>query len=1086
MPLKVRQFIPAYWYIFIILSSIPQTLISQKVSTSTIIEILNKTEHSIGSGNYKEAIIYGAEALSIFQSSENKLDTLIAKAHHLVGNALWYIGDLDQAEQHHRNALEIRLAVLGLNHPDVAASYNAFGNIHQKRGEYDAALTYYVKELKIKLESYGKVHPEIALTYNNFGVTYSYKGDYQKAVEFHQKAYKIWLASVGNEHPDIAKSHNNLGEVFALIGDYEKAIEHLQKSIEIWHAALGSDHPDVVNALINTGVVHSFKGDYKKELEYYNKALDILLKTFGENHSQVAIIYDNLGATYFTNGDYGKALEYHQKALVIQSTVLGVEHPSVINTFINIGGVYGELGDYDKALEYNHKALDLLQKKVGVDHPAFARAYNNIGFNYQNKGEPNKALKYHSKALEEKKRRFGDHHTSVATSYSNLGSTFKETGNYEKALDYHSKALKIRTELLGKSHSKVATSFNFIGSIYEEIKDYKKAIEFYEQSLTVRRNVFEDYHPEVANSYNNIAHIYLLQKDYKTALSYGAKAIKVLDKMRSRFSSKRTKQVHLSENFEIFENAIWTSMEVANSNTNSDELNEAFIYNEKAKSNLLIEAIRTSQATKFSGIPDSMLRKEYDLGIDIAHYEKKKFGEQQKGKSKNDSLLRTYDSKLFDFKREYDDLINLFEKSYPNYFKLKYNTDVVSVKEVQEMLQSGQAVVEYFTGENAIYVFVITSNDFQVIPIAKDFSLEDLVTKLRQGIYTYHLSRLRSDQLFNDYADSLTLASHQIYQYIFAPILEKVSLPEQLIIVPDGVLGYVPFELLIKELPEKNSLFGTHEYLLKDHLISYSYSATLLKEMRQRQHSKTKYGFLAFAPHFKNEELHADKAKNINQMRNGLGRLEHNIPEVENLQATMGGHVFIGVDATIDNFCKVAPDYKIVHLATHGKANDKSGDFAYLAFSVKGDSIENGLFYNRDLYNLQLNSEMVVLSACETGIGELQRGEGIISLARGFSYAGAKSIVTSMWGINDKKTKELMESFYVYIKAGLTKDAALRLAKLDFIDKYSHDAHPFYWAGFVPIGDMGAIDFTVKSHFVWMYILGVFFLIFLFYFFSRR
>ena len=162
--------------------------------------------------------------------------------------------------------------------------------------------------------------------------------------------------------------------------------------------------------------------------------------------------------------------------------------------------------------------------------------------------------------------------------------------------------------------------------------------------------------------------------------------------------------------------------------------------------------------------------------------------------------------------------------------------------------------------------------------------------------------------------------------------------------------------------------------------------------------------------------------------------------------------------ATKETFEKIVGDYRIVHLATHGKANDKIGDYCFLAFTEQKDSLQNELLYVRDIYNLSLNADLVVLSACETGIGELKRGEGVISLARAFAYSGAKSLITTLWSVNDKSTMQIMEGFYRQLKKGASKDAALWKAKQVYLEKSKHEqAHPFFWSAFIPIGDMQAV-----------------------------
>jgi CHAT domain-containing protein len=257
--------------------------------------------------------------------------------------------------------------------------------------------------------------------------------------------------------------------------------------------------------------------------------------------------------------------------------------------------------------------------------------------------------------------------------------------------------------------------------------------------------------------------------------------------------------------------------------------------------------------------------------------------------------------------------------------------------------------------------------------------------------------------------------------------------------------------------PEKAIRFRDHAYLLREHSISYSFSATLLREMMQKKHQTipTK-PLLAYAPFFDGDTTSLAKIFTDDvTMRRNLTPLSNSGEEAYRIAKSMGGEAIVGKEATEQKFIETVSSARIIHLATHGQADDKSGDYSFLAFAPLKDSLENELLYVRDLYNLTLNADLVVLSACETGIGKLQRGEGIISLARAFAYAGSKSIVTSLWSVNDAKTKDLMLLFYNNLKKGKSKDAALREAKLSFINKNAQpNANPFFWAGFIGIGDM--------------------------------
>ena len=303
-----------------------------------------------------------------------------------------------------------------------------------------------------------------------------------------------------------------------------------------------------------------------------------------------------------------------------------------------------------------------------------------------------------------------------------------------------------------------------------------------------------------------------------------------------------------------------------------------------------------------------------------------------------------------------------------------------------------------------------------------------------------------------------------LYEKLVAPVRGELS--NELIIVPDGVLGYVPFEALLSKSPGRMGVFTSYPYLLNDYRISYCYSATLLKEMREKQHrSKPKKSVLATAPFFRGnaQALHPrSEFWAINEVkRDSLQALDASGEEVAFVSRLWNGTSIFGSFASLDTFRQLAGHYRILHLSTHGKADDRAGDFAYLAFGVPGKADGFEKLYARDLYNLELNADLVVLSACETGIGKLRIGEGIIGLTRGFAFAGAKSLVTSLWKVNDAETRDLLEGFHTHLKNGLPKDRALQQAKIDFMAQHRKNGgaywHPFYWAGFIAMGDMSVI-----------------------------
>ncbi|HHH49502.1 MAG TPA: CHAT domain-containing protein, partial [Saprospiraceae bacterium] len=228
---------------------------------------------------------------------------------------------------------------------------------------------------------------------------------------------------------------------------------------------------------------------------------------------------------------------------------------------------------------------------------------------------------------------------------------------------------------------------------------------------------------------------------------------------------------------------------------------------------------------------------------------------------------------------------------------------------------------------------------------------------------------------------------------------------------------------------------------------------------------------IAFAPEFKAK----DERLNLVFRQEFLSSLKYNRKEIKGISKWIKADLLTNEDATKENFLKLSPMYKIIHLATHGQANNKRGEYSFLAFSAANDSIE--LLHASDLYNIDLPAELIVLSACETGVGELKRGEGILSLARGFSFAGVKSILTTLWKVSDKKAASFMDFFYKNISEGLQKDEALRKAKIAYMANCSkREAAPFYWASYIAMGDMDAIELfpePEESFLLWYILSGL-------------
>ncbi|MCB0688243.1 MAG: CHAT domain-containing protein [Saprospiraceae bacterium] len=398
---------------------------------------------------------------------------------------------------------------------------------------------------------------------------------------------------------------------------------------------------------------------------------------------------------------------------------------------------------------------------------------------------------------------------------------------------------------------------------------------------------------------------------------------------------------------------------------------------------------------------------------------------------------------IFQKKELFNRVLRDIRQNYSKYYELRYENPIPSVPEIQQtLLDTSQTLVEYFVGSN-INIFILNRDRFDVIQVPRYTDFEILLDTIIPLIRRF---RSESTAKLKQNSEAYAAAAYRLYQYLIAPLEDLIK--RQLIVVPDDRLGYLPFDALLTAKVDSVMNFREHPYLIRRHSISYNFSASILAEMSQGSSDGYSNQYVGFAPEFDGMESQ------------GLHKLLFNEQEIEKASDLLNGEIFVGKEATKNNFLRVQREYGVIHLDTHGKVNVGDDDFSFLAFSKGSASQEEDyLLYLKEIYNLQMQARMVILSACETGTGHLFRGEGISSIARGFSYAGARSLVATRWSVNDKTTSQLVETFLNEIKQGRQKDLALRSAILNYIDRQnSFYAHPFFWSSFMLMGDSEVLE----------------------------
>ncbi len=881
------------------------------------------------------------------------------------------------------------------------------------------------------------------------------------ALEILEDVLKKIQSDPTNKTKEVGKIYYHIASCKLDLAAYNEAKILLDEALQIFQSR-DTVSLEIADTYMLLGIYYDYMADYDKALAYYDLTKSMYLKLFPPNNYRFGYLYNNIGICIYFKGDIERALAFFNKSLAVTVEAFGNNHVEVSKELNNISFCYSSTKKIAPSKKVLDIAMEIVNKNKFIDSPRGANSFHSLALVYFYSEEYDKALSHFQTAYKIRKKHLPEQHDEIASSYFMMASIYVKMGKLDQAKDYFLKAQNIYIDIFGEKHPETASVYTQLASI--ELKNTnldaaKENINFalsildYDGNIPIQKE--DKFDLNILEALDLQAKIYfkLWENtndiiDLKKANRAYQDLIFLLNNFRKGFKEDLSKEILAGDFFHIFDGAIETSFALFENTQQEKYLHDAFRNCEYSTSFVLLEGRKNIGAKKLAAIPDSLLQKEKDLKFDITELEKQKRYEEQREKIDQNKII-TLAGQIFDLKEQLYQLIKVFENKYPRYYKFKYDISIVDIKQVQKQtLDHDQVLVEYFIGENNIFTFIISKDSFLVKKIEKPFPLEKWVTTLKNNIIQFQYPF----NLENDYHEELVNSAEALYWEIVNPIEKHFK--ERLIIIPVGVLAEIPFECFIKKTGSASFKYKEHHYLSEDYAISYCYSATLLNEMIQNRKPNAIDNTIAFAPSF--EQF--GQSSNLRDLF--LLPLDFNEPEVEEIANIMGAKKVVGAAATKASFMEHFPHFNIIHFATHAQADQTNSEFSFLAFSGIKDTIENELLFVKDLYNLELSSEMITLSACQTGYGENRKGEGIISLARGFSFSGTCNINTSLWNVNDAQTASLMKLFYKNIRRGLTKDKALQIAKKQLkTQQYNNlNAHPFYWTAMISIGDMRTMN----------------------------
>ncbi len=952
------------------------------------------------------------------------------------------------------------------------------------------------------------------------------QGKYNEAIAYTLIGRKKANIEFGEMDSTYAKFTASLAELYRITGRYEEAKTHMNEALAIFEKIFGKNHHKYINTLNTKAILYKNWGRYTQAELLYLETLKIAEKVLGKSHIDYKVYLENLSLVYQEMGRFEQAESIMLQTLKISSEKLGKYHTNYAASLHNLASLYRMMGYLEQAESITLESLKIRAKILGKNHPIYASSLNSLAVIYYYMGKYKQAEPLFQECLKIRANTIGNAHPRYVMTLNNLAKLYQIIGYYQHAEALQLKVLEILTTSVGKGHPDYATALHNLAQTYQGLASYKQAEFYFQEALLVRKKSLGLSHPLCSNTYISLANLNVKMGQYQQARQYAHQVIHDMS-YNDYWPRMNTKWVNQLKSYDYLSNLHLLEIEKAlaclfeiesierNPNTKKRQLllanlamhllkrsrneyindkdklrllaeshnwmlrsldvldlnkdfQQAFANVEFHKSVLLMEATKAVKAYQLGDLPDTLVAKERLFQMNQAELQAQLLKKRPvREKDSLRTLLNELNLQINSFKKQ-------VEKEYPKYTKQKYQNYTPTVPEIQYGLDNDQAIVEYVLGDSMIYAFYIDKGHTQTIklPIRID-TLNNRVKALHQTLsdFTFPHKSKQSLQTYQTYSKN----AYWCYEQLLKPILNgKVDI-KHLIIIPDGALGHLPFEsFLIKKAPSSKVSYSDLDYLISDYRISYHYSGSLWNENKNEPKRQNNGQIIAMAGHYDTQPDSASMELRLpahRRLRSGLNTLPAAKLEVEALAQEFKG--FFGLDtlATERIFKEKADQFSIIHLAMHGILNKKFPTLSSLVFTEDQDSMENNILQAYEISKLNLNADLVVLSACQTGYGKFEKGNGVASLARSFMYAGVPSLVVSLWLVDDLVTSKIMKYFYLNLASGMNKAEALRQAKLTYI-KNAHGslAHPAYWSSFIQIGNSKPVKIERKYAYTPWYI----------------
>lgn len=865
--------------------------------------------------------------------------------------------------------------------------------------------------------------------------------------------------------------YHKMGVCHYSLDQYKNALSYWRDTaLQIRLTCLGRQNKETANSFYAVAMAYRYLGDRKNEGKYVKQALEILESLPAKEVLSLAYNYLQAGSLFDDLEDYGQAIYYYEHAERLYAGIPDLSPEDAID-FAEVKKLLGltqsKLGKGADGVRSLFAAIELYKKTDKETRERnLAHCYNNLSIAYLSLNDYSNAERYAQMALEINKKL--NNTLEISNCFETLGVIKKKQRAYVQALNYLKQSLNLRQLL--KNNKLIANSWENMADVYLNQGNLDQAANHYETAiglLVYGHKQQNSLPPRISASsiidrpsllrvlglqadcwikkYERKKDVLFLEKAFAFYQAYDTLHIQIRQQFKETGSKYRLMQAAMP----VYERAIHTALQLYQSKNNKAYLQEAYLFSAKSKAAVLLEGLQELDA-KLKGIPNRLLEQEKSVREKYIQSERQFFESLQlDGASNLDSIRQ----ELFLARRDYDKLIDFFELKYPSYFQLKYAfPNASTVGSLIKKTPKDAAIIEYFIGVKTLYIFKITHSGLEYFKVEKPADFEQ---KCANFIKNTNGTIAFSAELY-------TASANTLFDILLKKPLQGLSNDiKRLIVIPDHILLHLSFDALPyrkvqtaeKQLP----------YLIRKYALSTTYSNQLLFSERNRSLRK-KIAYGGFGLEYDDYTLQGFKQLKIAGdtllKKRSAGRLPNSDDEIAEIANMLDGDAWVNSLATKQAFLQHATQYGVLHLAMHGIVDENAPLNSALIFSRTKDQSEDFILRAAEIYGMDLNAQMAVLSACNTGNGDLAP-DGVRSLARAFTHAGCPSMVASLWYAYDGPTREILVSFFKYLKAGKPKDIAMQMAKNDYLDHASPTyIMPEYWSNLTVIGDTSPLQLS--------------------------